>query len=87
MVQVSLMIPPGVRRAIHWMAVYEGEFTGDTLPMYIPKDCSAELLECMRYYQIRSAGNVDPMDLRPTMRAKPTITQLEDGSYAYSADL
>lgn len=86
-VLISLMIPPGIQFAIKWMALYSGEFTLKTLPEYRAREFSAELMECMRYYQIRSAGNVPAMDLRPTMRVKPIVTQLEDGGYAYSADL
>lgn len=86
-VRVSLMIPPANHRTLHWMAVYEGEFTRDTLPQYQPKDYSTELMECMRYYQIRSTGKVDPMDLRPTMRAKPVVSELDDGGFEYAADL
>ena len=37
---------------IEWIALYEGEYTAETLPEYQPKGFGAELLECMRYYQI-----------------------------------
>lgn len=33
-----------------WMALYEGEYTLDTLPEYQPKGYIAELMECQRYY-------------------------------------
>lgn len=33
-----------------WAAVYEGAYTADTLPRYIPKGYAAELAECRRYY-------------------------------------
>lgn len=33
-----------------WAAVYAGEYTVDTLPEYVPKGYTAELLECQRYY-------------------------------------
>lgn len=36
---------------IEWAALYEGEYTIDTLPPYQPKSYSAELAECQRYYQ------------------------------------
>lgn len=35
-----------------WAALYEGTYTADTLPPYVPKGYAAELAECMRYYQI-----------------------------------
>ena len=34
-----------------WAALYEGSYTADTLPPYVPKGYAAELAECMRYYQ------------------------------------
>lgn len=69
------------------IALYEGEYTAETLPEYQPKGYGAELAECQRYYQIRSTNNVLATDLRPTMRLNsPTITSVTDG-YAYSADL
>lgn len=33
-----------------WAALYEGEYTADTLPDYVPKGYAAELAECQRYY-------------------------------------
>lgn len=35
---------------IEWVALYEGEYTAETLPNYIPKGYAAELAECQRYY-------------------------------------
>lgn len=34
-----------------WAALYEGIYTADTLPPYVPKGYAAELAECLRYYQ------------------------------------
>ena len=54
---------------------------------FCPPDTATELAKCQRYYQIRSTGDIAEVDLRPSMRATPTITQLSDGNYAYSAEL
>ena len=54
---------------------------------FCPPDPATELAKCQRYYQIRSTGDIAPVDLRPTMRATPTITQLSDGNYMYNAEL
>ena len=35
---------------IDWVALYEGEYTAETLPEYQPKGYGAELAECQRYY-------------------------------------
>lgn len=37
-----------------WAALYEGEYTAETLPPYVPKGYGAELAECQRYYQVFS---------------------------------
>ena len=72
---------------VEWAALYEGEYTAETLPEYRCKGYGAELAECQRYYQIRSANNIAAVDMRPTMRlSSPTITSVT-GGYAYSADL
>ena len=34
-----------------WIALYEGAYTADTLPPYVPKGYAAELAECQRYYK------------------------------------
>lgn len=33
-----------------WVALYEGEYTADTLPPYVPRPYSVELAECRRWY-------------------------------------
>lgn len=33
-----------------WAALYKGAYTEDTLPAYVPKGYTQELLECQRYY-------------------------------------
>ena len=72
---------------VEWAALYEGSYTAETLPEYHPKGYGAELAECQRYYQVRSANNIAAVDMRPTMRlSSPTITSVT-GGYAYSADL
>ena len=35
---------------LEWVALYEGEYTAETLPPYVPKGYSVELAECQRYY-------------------------------------
>ena len=54
---------------------------------FCPPDQASELAKCQRYYQIRSTGDIAPVDLRPTMRDTPTVTQLSDGNYGYSAEI
>lgn len=41
-------LSPG--RTYVWVALYEGEYTAETLPAYVPKGYAAELAECRRYY-------------------------------------
>lgn len=60
---------------------------GSVATSFTPPDPATELAKCQRYYQIHTTGDIDPVDLRPSMRIAPTVTQLGDGNYAYSAEL
>lgn len=46
--QIVYVIPSGT--TIVWAALYEGSYTAETLPPYVPKGYAAELAECQRYY-------------------------------------
>lgn len=48
---VVAIIISGTVWGIKWAALYEGEYTEETLPPYVPKGYAAELAECQRYYQ------------------------------------
>lgn len=41
---------------VEWAALYEGTYTADTLPPYVPKGYAAELAECQRYYYQSFSG-------------------------------
>lgn len=42
---------------IKWAALYEGDYTVENMPMYVPKGYAAEMLECQRYFvAFRTAG-------------------------------
>lgn len=41
----------GYSASIKWVALYEGEYTAETLPPYVPKPYMVELAECQRYYE------------------------------------
>lgn len=43
---------------VTWAALYEGEYTADTLPPYTPKGYAAELAECRRYFIAIKEDNV-----------------------------
>ena len=36
---------------VRWAALYEGAYTTETLPPYVPKQYAVELAECQRYYR------------------------------------
>ena len=75
----------GTAAVVRWAALYEGEYTAETLPPYVPKGYAAELAECLRYYRKikgdtqtfggRATGGVAyayiPLQ---TMRIAPTVT-------------
>jgi hypothetical protein len=61
---------------------------GDRATPFVPRTPTEELLLCQRYFQFRSANNVNLLDLRPTMRINPTITHRSDlGLWAYDAEI
>ena len=41
----------GEETIVTWAALYEGAYTADTLPPYVPKGYAAELAECRLYYR------------------------------------
>ena len=59
---------------------------GSLATPFVPPDYAAELAKCQRYYQVRTTNDIDPLDLRPSMR---TITDIKavEGGYAYVAEL
>lgn len=88
---VNIYISPdtestGTAAVVRWAALYEGEYTAETLPPYVPKGYAAELAECLRYYQKIKAdthtfsgycgGSVAYafIPLQPAMRITPTVT-------------
>lgn len=50
-----ISIPPG---DYVWAVLYEGTYTAETLPPYVPKGYAVELAECMRYYRVFNVGGV-----------------------------
>lgn len=51
----------GAPAGFNWAALYEGEYTAETLPEYQPKGYAAELAECQRYYRKSFIGS-NPTD-------------------------
>lgn len=47
----------GTAAVVRWAVLYEGEYTAETLPPYVPKGYAAELAECLRYYRKIKADN------------------------------
>ncbi len=65
--------------SIVWVALYEGSYTAETLPPYVPKGYGAELTECRRYYRerqwllcVKTSGNFFAVAETIEMRAVPT---------------
>ena len=64
----------GEVRNVEWAALYEGEYTAETLPEYQPKGYGAELAKCQRYLQrfrTETERKTYCEDFRPTMRMTP----------------
>lgn len=83
-------IPFTQNATIVWAALYEGTYTVDTLPAYVPKGYAEEMAECQRYLTTRTAvaGAGASMAQRvmiyiPPMRvATPTVTYTLAGGSA-----
>lgn len=84
---VNITFPSGSK--IKCVALYEGIYTADTLPPYVPKGYATELAECKRYYNIipydmddyyvnanASYPSMYPVSF-PEMRIVPTVTLQE----------
>ena len=71
---------------IKWAALYEGEYTAETLPEYQSKGYGAELAECRRYYRRSYAvvGNGNSgywsINFDIPMRVTPTVTITSNGT-------
>ena len=51
----SISLDPGTTITMAWAALYEGSYTVDTLPPYVPKGYVTELAECRRYAKYTTA--------------------------------
>ena len=68
---------------IYWAALYEGEYTAETLPPYVPKGYAVELAECqMRFhvYETESARPSTPLDCSPPMILAPGQSVISTGT-------
>ena len=68
-------------KTITHVALYEGEYTAETLPEYKPKGYSVELGECLRYYQkdvrvnaVLITSSYFAVSYMHRMRITPTVT-------------
>lgn len=81
----------GSNTTITWAALYEGGYTVDTLPTYMPRGYAAELAECRRYYRRYTTFQL-PVTITvaawaaaaidyTTMRVTPSVTYELEGLY------
>ena len=97
--KVSVDLPDGEYISAVSIGFNKGTEAGDSLKLawakleggslatpFVPPDYAAELAKCQRFYQVRTTNDIDPLDLRPSMR---TITDIKavEGGYAYVAEL
>ena len=80
-VSLNKGIEIGDSLTIEWMKLENGSAT-----LFVHPDLATELEKCQRFYQIRSTNDIDPLDLRPSMRAITDVKAVE-GGYAYVAEL
>ena len=82
--QIKLVVRAGKTATVRQCAIYEGEYTAETLPEYNPKGYAAELAECQRYYlklltQASGFASSETAALIPVstpvqMRTTPTVS-------------
>lgn len=88
---------------VAWAALYEGEFTAETLPPYRPKGFAAELAECQRYLYvvkpevaflpmsygiIKGASRIwYPIEFPTKMRVAPTFSYGGGGAFVTNTSL
>ena len=97
--KVSVDLPDGEYISAVSIGFNKGTETGNSLKLawvkleggslatpFVPPDYAAELAKCQRYYQVRTTNDIDPLDLRPSMR-KITDIKAVEGGYAYVAEL
>ena len=80
----NLVVKHNATANVEWAALYDGEYTTETLPAYQPKGYAAELLECQRYYlKLLTQANgfassattaLIPVSTPVQMRATPTVS-------------
>lgn len=75
---VELRCGYGSTADFEWVALYEGEYTPETLPPYRPKGYAVELAECKRYFQFvcliakKTTGSLYAICYNHGMRITPT---------------
>lgn len=78
----NIKVAASYTKTFRWAALYEGEYTAETLPDYKPKGYGAELAECHRYFRIVCNGENDTgvmtnpigrIETHFQMRAKPAM--------------
>ena len=70
-------------KTIAWVAIYEGAYTAETLPQYIPKGYAAELAECQQRFHVYATENARPsdaLDCCPPMILAPGQTVITQGT-------
>lgn len=92
--RVAFGFAANAEKAFKWAALYEGSYTAETLPPYVPKGYAAELAECQRYYHLYATSAARPsngLDCCPPMRISGVTqgTTMVGGETRYynSADL
>lgn len=87
---VGRVVYYGITGTVVAAALYEGAYTADTLPAYVPKGYAAELAECQRYYKhqvllhaVKTSGNtyLVSKSFDVPMRAVPTYSFVKADVY------
>lgn len=72
----------GNELSVAWIKLEESAAATEFRHPYPPQ----EFAVCQRYYQVRTANDIDPLDIRPVMATITGVKQMT-GGYAYIAEL
>ena len=80
---VGRVVYYGITGTIAAAALYEGSYTADTLPAYVPKGYAAELAACQQRFHVYATENARPsdaLDCCPPMILAPGQTVITQGT-------
>ena len=85
----AIMVAKSGTIDLKWAALYEGEYTAETLPPYIYKGYAAELAECQMYYKKFTTETTQNVSFAIGMARSATsiVAMIDVGNMLYNPDV